>query len=83
MCISLIKGVIVNDAAELDMYSYLKENPSTKNHHYKTTCAEDEDNRKDASPIYFLSENAPSFLIYVGSKTFTSIISQNKDFVEN
>lgn len=78
----LIKGIILNDAAGLDMYSYLKENPPTKNHHYNTTWTEDEENWKDASPIYFLSEKAPPFLIYVGSKTFTSIISQNKDFVE-
>ncbi|WP_320814367.1 alpha/beta hydrolase [Flavobacterium sp.] len=78
----IIKGIILNDAAGLDMYSYLKENPPTKNHNYNVTWTEDQDNWKDASPIYFLSEKAPPFLIYVGAKTYTSIISSNKDFVE-
>lgn len=78
----LIKGVILNDAAGLDIYSELKENPPTTFHHYNTTWTADENNWKDASPIYFLSEKTPPFYIYVGSKTFSSIISQNKDFVK-
>ncbi len=78
----LIKGIILNDAAGLDMYSYLKRNPPTKDHHYNITWTENPENWKDASPIFSLSEKAPPFLIYVGTKTFLSIISQNKDFVE-
>jgi len=78
----LIKGIILNDAAALDMYSYLKENPPTKDHHYDVTWTEEEENWKDASPIYFLSEKAPPFLIYVGTKSYPSIISQNEDFVK-
>jgi acetyl esterase/lipase len=80
--IDLIKGIILNDAAGLDMYSYLKENPPTKDHNYDVTWTEDPKNWKDASPIYSLSENAPPFLIYVGTKTYPSITSQNKDFVK-
>ena len=80
--IDLIKGIILNDSAGLDMYSYLKENPPTQNHHYDVTWTDDQVNWKDASPIYFLSEKAPPFLIYVGTKTYPSIISGNKDFVE-
>ena len=78
----IIKGIILNDAAGLDMYSYLKEYPPTKNHNYDTTWTKDENNWKDASPIYFLSEKAPPFLIYVGTKTYPSIISSNKDFIQ-
>ncbi|MFT7158724.1 MAG: arylformamidase [Parvicella sp.] len=78
----IIKGIILNDAAGLDMYSYLQENPPTKNHNYDVTWTDDPDNWKDASPIYFLSENVPSMLLYVGTKTYPSIISSNKDFVE-
>jgi len=77
----LVKGIILNDAAALDMYSYLKENPPTGFHHYKVTWTENEDSWKDASPIYFLSEKAPPFLIYAGTITYPSILSQNKDFV--
>jgi len=76
----LVKGVILNDSAGLDMYSYLKEYPPTSFHHYTSTWTEDEGNWKDASPIYFLSENTPPFLIYVGTKTYPSILSSNKDF---
>ncbi len=78
----LIKGIILNDAAGLDMNSYLQKNPPTKEHRYDVTWTEDPDNWKDASPIYFLSEKTPPILMYTGTKTYPSIISQNKDFVE-
>jgi len=78
----LVKGIILNDAAGLDMYSYLEQYPPTKSHNYTVTWTEDPENWKDASPIYSLSEKAPPFLIYVGTKTYPSIISQNKDFVK-
>jgi arylformamidase len=80
--IDLIKGIILNDAAGLDMNTYLKENPPTKSHNYNVTWTENPKNWKDASPIYSLSKKAPPFLVYVGSKTYPSIISQNKDFVK-
>jgi acetyl esterase/lipase len=78
----IIKGIILNDAAGLDMYSYLKEYPPKKDHNYDVTWTENQDNWKDASPINFLSKKIPPFLIYVGTKSFPSIISSNKDFVE-
>ncbi|MFT4535860.1 MAG: arylformamidase [Saprospiraceae bacterium] len=71
----VIKGIILNDAAGLDMYSYLKQYPPTEDHHYDVTWTKDEANWKDASPIYSLSENAPPFFIYVGTKSYPSIIS--------
>tara|TARA_B110000967_G_scaffold66499_1_gene68709 strand:+ start:133 stop:966 length:834 start_codon:yes stop_codon:yes gene_type:complete len=78
----LIKGIILNDAAALDMYSFLKENPPTNYHNFEITWTKNEKNWKDASPIYHLSNNTPPFLIYVGSKSFPSLIYQNKKFVE-
>jgi len=79
---NLVKGVILNDSAGLDMYSYLQKYPPTPDfHHYTDTWTKSPENWKDASPIYFLSESAPPFLIYVGSKTYPSIIDSNKDFV--
>ena len=79
--LEVIKGVILNDAAGLDMYSYLKENPPTNQYNYDVTWTDDPENWKDASPIYSLSEKSPPFMIYVGTKTYPSIISQNKDFL--
>ena len=77
-----IKGVILNDAAGLDMFSYLQKNPPTTEYHYKTTWTENPELWKDASPFYFMSEDMPPFLIYVGNKTYPSIITQNATFLE-
>ena len=77
-----IKGIILNDAAGLDMNSYLQEYPPTSEHHYNTTWTTNSENWKDASPVYFLNEDVPPFLIYVGEKTYPSIITQNLTFLE-
>jgi len=77
-----IKGVILNDAAGLDMKSYLEENPPTSKYHYDVTWTKNPKNWKDASPIYFLNDETPPFLIYVGSKTYPSIMTSNTAFVE-
>ncbi len=78
----VLKGVILNDAAGLDMYSYLKKYPPTESHNYNVTWTKKEENWKDASPIYFLSKNSPPFLIFMGTKTYPSIISGNNDFIK-
>ncbi|WP_452223618.1 alpha/beta hydrolase [Lacinutrix chionoecetis] len=78
---NVIKGVILNDAAGLDMKSYLEENPPTNEYNYKTTWTENPEKWKDASPIYFLDNTAPPFMVYVGEKTYPSIIKQNEAFV--
>ncbi|WP_341224716.1 alpha/beta hydrolase [uncultured Arcticibacterium sp.] len=80
--IDLVKGIILNDAAGLDMYSYLKKNPPNKNGHYDVTWTENEENWKDASPIYFLSEKVPPLYVYTGTKTYSSILTGNKEFVK-
>lgn len=77
-----IAGVILNDAAGLDMYGYLQKNPPTTKHNYITTWTEDPSTWKEASPMYFLSEETPPFKIYVGSKSYTSIITSNDLFLK-
>ncbi|MDN3493041.1 alpha/beta hydrolase [Winogradskyella bathintestinalis] len=77
-----VKGVILNDAAGLDMYSYLQKNPPTTEYHYLTTWTKDPKLWKDASPLYFMTDKMPPFLIYVGQKTYESIKTQNAKFVE-
>jgi arylformamidase len=78
----VIKGVILNDAAGLDMYTYLQNNPPTMAYNYKTTWTTDPKEWKNASPLYFVDEKSPRFLIYVGERTYSSIIRQNLVFVE-
>ncbi|OBX24956.1 acetyl esterase/lipase [Gelidibacter algens] len=79
---SVIQGVILNDAAGLDMYSYLQKYPPTEKHHYKTTWTENPENWKAASPIYFLNDGTAPFKIYVGSKTHESISVSNDAFIK-
>lgn len=79
---NVIKGIILNDAAGLDMNSYLKKYPPTEQYNYDVTWTKNPENWKDASPIYFLSEKTPPIFMVTGSKTYPSILSQNKDFVE-
>ena len=76
-----IAGIILNDAAGLDMKNYLEENPPTAKDDYLTTWTANPDQWKDASPIYFLNKNAPPFLIYVGDKTYNSIKIANSRFL--
>ncbi|MEO6346490.1 MAG: alpha/beta hydrolase, partial [Aquaticitalea sp.] len=80
--VSAIKGVILNDAAGLDMKSYLEQFPPTSENNYDVTWTKNTAQWKDASPVYFLNEKTPPFLIYIGDKTYPSIKSQNSTFLE-
>lgn len=77
-----ISGIILNDAAGLDMKNYLEGNPPTTKDDYIATWTSDPIKWKDASPIYFLDKNSPPFLIYVGDKTYNSIKIANSRFVK-
>jgi arylformamidase len=77
-----ISGIILNDAAGLDMKEYLQENPPTVEDDYIATWTLDPVKWKDASPIYFLDKNTPPLLIYVGDKTYASIKAGNRSFLE-
>ncbi len=79
---SIIKGIILNDAAGLDMKHYLEEFPPTNFFDYKTTWTTNPEQWKNASPIYFLDKNAPPFMIYLGSKTYESIKVSNERFLD-
>lgn len=76
-----VKGVILNDAAGLDMKTYLDSYPPTVEHHYDVTWTTSPEAWKDASPVYYLNADSPPFLIYVGNKTYPSITSQNLTFL--
>ena len=76
-----ISGIILNDAAGLDMNHYLEGNPPTDKDNYLATWTSNPEKWKEASPIYFLNKNTPPFLIYVGDKTYNSIKVANSRFV--
>jgi arylformamidase len=79
---SSISGIILNDAAGLDMKHYLEENPPATEYDYLTTWSNSPAKWQDASPIYFLDKNTPPFLIFVGDKTYTSIKVTNNRFIK-
>lgn len=76
-----VSGIILNDAAGLDMKHYLQEYPPTDENNYLSTWTNDEDEWKNASPINFLNERSPPFLIYMGKKTYPSIKVANDRFL--
>lgn len=80
---SIVKGVILNDAAGLDMKNYLEEYPPTTQDDYLKTWSNNPATWKDASPIYFLDKTSPPFMIYTGgTKTYESIQVSNERFIK-
>ncbi|WP_034923899.1 alpha/beta hydrolase [Gillisia sp. CAL575] len=77
-----ISGIILNDAAGLDMHHYLKQYPPTATDNYLSTWSNDPEVWKKASPIFYVSENTPEIMMYVGEKTYPSITVANKRFLE-
>lgn len=77
-----VAGIILNDAAGLDMNHYLEQNPPTDTNDYLTTWTPDPKNWKAASPIYFLNKETPPFLVYIGDKTYESIKVANDRFLK-
>ena len=78
-----IKGLILIDAAGLDMYGYLKEENFEEGNTYLKTFTNDPATWKEASPLYFLKDNMPPMLIYRGGKTYPSILKSNEKFVDS
>jgi len=76
-----LKGIILIDAAGLDMYGYLKGEGFEPGNTYLNTFSNDPTIWKEASPIYFLHKEMPPMLIYRGSKTYSSIEVSNEKFV--
>ena len=77
-----VSGIILNDAAGLDMNYYLQQNLPTWENDYLTTWTNDPKEWKNASPIFFLNDKTPPLLIYVGTKTYPSIKVANERFVK-
>ena len=78
-----IKGLILIDAAGLDMYGYLKAENFAEGNTYLNTFSDNAATWKDASPIYFLHNSMPPMLIYQGGKTYPSISSGNQKFTDS
>ncbi len=76
-----LKGIILIDAAGLDMYGYLKSENFEAGNTYLNTFSNNPKVWKEASPLYFLHNDMLPMLIYRGSKTYPSIETSNEKFV--
>lgn len=76
-----VKGLILIDAFGLDMYSYLKHSTNKRNKIYYPTFTNNPEVWKKASPAYYLTENFPPVLIFVGGKTYPVIKRDNERFL--
>ena len=81
--VNSIKGLILIDAAGLDMYSYLKKNNFDEENTYIKTFINNPSTWKAASPLYYLDKSMPPMLIYRGGKTYPSIERSTKTFVDS
>lgn len=76
-----VKGVVLIDAAGLDMNKYLTDQEAAGGDHYLDAFTKDHNTWIDASPIYHLHKGIPPMLIYTGGKTYPNIKESNVRFV--
>ena len=78
-------GLVLIDAAGLDMYNYLLEKRRDPDYDakdtYFQTFSNDAATWKKASPRYHLKENMPPMLIYRGGETYESIKKSTEAFM--
>ena len=74
-------GLVLIDAAGLDMYNYLLEKKYDADNTYLKTFTDDPKIWKKASPRYYLRENMPPMLIYRGGETYESIEKSTEAFM--
>ena len=78
-----LAGVILVDAAGLDMYSYLMEKKYDEENTYIKTFTNDPATWKKASPRYYLDATLPPMLIYRGEETYESIEKSTEAFMRD
>ncbi len=78
---SPLAGVILIDAAGLDMYSYLMEQKYSADNTYIKTFTNKPATWKQASPRYYLDKALPPMLIYRGGETYPSIEKSTEAFM--
>ncbi|HEX8516332.1 MAG TPA: alpha/beta hydrolase [Bacteroidia bacterium] len=77
-----VKGVVLIDAAGLDMKDYLLKQEARGGKNYLGAFTTDHNEWTEASPIYHLNRNIPPMLIFTGGKTYPNIKDSNERFVK-
>jgi acetyl esterase/lipase len=75
-----VRGVILNDAAGLDMYDYLLKKQYAGDEQYLTAFGRDPQGWRAVSALYYLSPASPPFLTFVGGETYPSIANSSEKF---
>ena len=76
-----IKGIILLDAAGLDMPGFIKIDNGHRQVNLMTFSA-DSTIWEDASPLHHLRSGMPPMLIYTGEKTYPLILEGNEKFIQ-
>jgi acetyl esterase/lipase len=77
-----LKGVILIDAAGLDMNQYLTDQEAKGGDNYLGAFTNDHAQWKEASPIYHLHKGVPPMFLLTGGKTYPNIKDSNERFVK-
>ncbi|OWP61491.1 alpha/beta hydrolase [Hymenobacter amundsenii] len=75
-----VRGTILDDAAGLDMYDYLRKMQYPNDRQYLTAFGPDPAKWRQVSAMHHLTAQTPPFLMFVGGKTYPSISSSSAQF---
>ncbi|SDY17309.1 alpha/beta hydrolase [Hymenobacter psychrophilus] len=75
-----VRGVVLDDAAGLDMYDYLKKLAYPGDEEFLVPFGPDPAVWRQVSARYHLTPQTPPFLLFVGGETYPSISSSSAEF---
>jgi len=76
-----LKGIVLLDAAGLDMFGYLTKQVAAKDRAYLDVFTSNPQNWKNASALYHLHLGMPPFLIFRAGNTYQSIKTSHNVFI--
>ena len=75
-----VKGAILDDPAGLDMADYLQKMQYPNDERYLTSFGKDPAVWRSVSPVYFLEKSDPKMLLFIGGRSYPSIIDAGQVF---
>ncbi|GAA4470532.1 hypothetical protein GCM10023189_59270 [Nibrella saemangeumensis] len=75
-----VKGAILDDPGGLDMFDYLQKMEYPNDEQYLVPFGKDSTVWRTVSPLYHLQADTPPMLVYVGEKTYPSILNSTDKF---
>lgn len=77
-----VKGAILDDPAGLDMFDYLTKMEYPNDQQYLVPYGKDPAVWRAVSPMYHVRAGSPPMLLYAGERTYPSIASSSRKFVQ-